>query len=91
MQYCNYTYFFILTGTYAFIKNNAIPQYTTYKWSDSPGSKLPDGCLDQHTNRYFEPQPFIDRCLDVREPQPGKEAAVITERWGDYDSQVTCK
>lgn len=78
-------------GTYAFIKNNYIPECTSYKWSDVEGSSLPDGSFDQYTSRYYEPGPFHNRILNIREPEPGKEAAIIVERWGDYESHVSCK
>ena len=67
--------------------------WSAYKWLDihGHGMRMRDGGLDHVTGYCYEPIAYSDRVFDARPPEPGKEIAVISEKWGEYGSDVKCK
>lgn len=75
---------------YALVVNNHIPEDSEYKWLDMSDVGIP-GDIDPHTKYSYEPKPYIDRPITFRTPKPGKELAIVMNRWGDYSSKISCK
>ena len=72
--------------------NHEIP-WSKYKWVDinGYGMHMPAGGYDERTGFSYEPKAHADRLLDMRVPEPGREIAIISEKWGAYGSNIKCK
>ena len=72
--------------------NNEI-SWSEYKWVDlnGYGMHMPAGGYDEHTGFSYEPRAHHNRLLDTRVPEPGKEIAIISEKWGVIGSNIKCK
>ena len=72
--------------------NHEIP-WSKYKWVDinGYGMHMPAGGYDERTGLSYEPKAHADRLLDMRVPEPGREIAIISEKWGAYGSNIKCK
>lgn len=85
-----YMYLLYLSGYHGFVINDVIPKFSQYKWLDMQAS-MDEGDRDATTGFVYEPSPYVDRKCDFRPCEAGSEVAVVTNSWGDYSCDVTCK
>ena len=84
-------YFFTISGCFALVINDPIPNLSQYKWLDI--SATATGDKDPATGYIYEPRRFIDRICDFPEndDSKGTQIMVITQVWGDYGFNIECK
>ena len=72
--------------------NNEI-EWSSYKWLDvhGYGMCMPAGGYDVHTGFSYEPEAHRNRIFDERVPEPGKEIAIVSEKWGNYSRKIKCE
>ena len=77
-------------GYHGFVINDFVPKFSQYKWLDM-SARHGDGNLDPTTGFLYEPAPYVDRVCEFQEAKPGRQVAIVTNKWGRYSYTVDCK